>query len=350
MNESPFTLEEEIDLRQYLATLLQYWYWPVGLALISALTIFIVGVFTPPTYQATALVGITSPSMSDIQFDPHFQYIQAPNVNIVINQQAWAFSRLATGDDVLQEVAEKSGWELNNLREISDVSYDTSSLLLILKLTGQNGEEVMNTVNTWAEVFVKKANDGYGNENDLAQYQQRQMIAAQSLAEADAALTNFRKENGFGGSSLTEQRFQAKINLLVDYENELVHLKQEPQDSTSQNRISTIKAEMETLQKEIDVLQTELATQLAELEQLVRNRDIRAETYATISQQVQEIEIAIAGSDTLGKVKIVSQATAPEKIGSNQLRNSVMAGLVGLILGIMVVFAWRWWQERDPID
>ena len=47
-------MEEEIDLREYIAVLIKYWYWIVGVTILMAVAAFIATSFMTPKYEAEA--------------------------------------------------------------------------------------------------------------------------------------------------------------------------------------------------------------------------------------------------------------------------------------------------------
>jgi uncharacterized protein involved in exopolysaccharide biosynthesis len=311
---------------------------------------------------------------------------------------------------------------LNSLKEATEAQTGDASNMLTLTVKGEEAEEVANVVNIWAETFVTTANELYSSGGELDRFKQQQEIVTQSLAEANANLTAFRKENGFSSSSssssdgsniiiketnsdnnqfgLIGQRLQSKNKLLTDYEAELVRLQQmqsevellsktvtantspvlvagllsemintgvikdtppyqikldsvDPKASLSamstalQSRITAIEAEVETLQVDIVTLQAKLATKQEQLEQLIRERDVKAETYAVISRKVQEAQIDAFGEGaSTGKVQIASRAAVPTNpTSSSRLRNTAVAAVLGLMLGVFGVFAVEWWRE-----
>ena len=90
-------MEEEIDLRAYVAVLIRYWKWIAGLALVAAVAAFVVSLLLPSSYEASAVVIITEPRYQ-MQFDPRFATVDqwTPAYK--------AFPTLATSDEVLQRV------------------------------------------------------------------------------------------------------------------------------------------------------------------------------------------------------------------------------------------------------
>ena len=234
-------MEEEIDLRQYISVLIKHWYWIIGAAIVAAAAAFVISSFTPPTYTATALVAATQPRYL-LEFDSRFRDIPSNDIRLLQGQYR-TYSALATSDDLLQQVAEKTKWSLRELKSAGQVEEGSDPSLLMLTMESGNPDDVVNLVNTWAEVFVTTVNRLYGNEGEVEALQQQQVIIAESLAQADAALTAFQQENGFGFDNsrtnltvfdhtifdqfgLMGQRLQAKNNLLTEYEVQLTRFRQ----------------------------------------------------------------------------------------------------------------------------
>ncbi|MBN1995612.1 MAG: hypothetical protein JW953_23190 [Anaerolineae bacterium] len=421
-------MEEEIDLRQYIAVLIKYWYWIVGLGVAAAIIAFGVSSLMAPTYQATALVTATQPRYR-LQFDSRFQTMPEQDIQQLLQRGSNTYATLAASDEMFEQLVETTGWDRQELQNNLQARSGEDPNLLALTVKGKNAEEVAQTANTWAEIFVEKANTLYGgnNEKDLEQIKQQQESVAQALAQADAALTTFREESGFGfdssrdvgqssgGSSssssivvfenntadlsnfgLIGQRLQTKNKLLTDYEAALVQLRQMQREiellsktttadsspvlvasllseminagavkdaETHQiqldsvdpvagladmekvlaSRITAIEAEVEPLRADIAALQVELAAQQGRLEQLTRERDVIVETYETLSRKVQEAQLETFSN---GKVKIASLAVLPtEPVSSGRLLNTVIAGVLGLMIGVFGAFAWEWWRE-----
>ena len=87
-------MEEEIDLRVYVAVLIRYWMWIVGLAVVAAAVALGVSSLISPTYEATALVAITEQRYM-MRFDPRFETMT--NVKPAYK----AYPELAASDDLL---------------------------------------------------------------------------------------------------------------------------------------------------------------------------------------------------------------------------------------------------------
>ena len=392
-------MEEEIDLRQYIIVLIKYWYWIAGLAILAAVVAFVVGSFNPPVYVATALVTTTQ-SRYELQFDPRFQNVQDSAIQSLLESQYRTYPTLAVSDDLMQRLVTETGWELKDLQENLEAPPQSAPNLLALKVKGDNPEEIAQIANTWARLFVGKANLLFGSSGELEQFNQQQAVIAQSLAKADTALTKFREQN-FG---LLQQRLDTKNTLLTDYEARLTHVRQMQQEvdllSTTltanespilvagllaemvntgavstdqpyqikldsvdpvaglkamktalQSQILSIETAIETLQQEVNTLQIEHAAQQEKLEDLTRDRDVKAEAYVVISRKVQEAQIdSSSEGSSAGKVQVASQAGVPsESLPRGRLRNSAMAGVLGLMAGVFGAFALEWWRESNGL-
>ncbi|MEW5958063.1 MAG: Wzz/FepE/Etk N-terminal domain-containing protein [Chloroflexota bacterium] len=418
-----YQMEEEIDLRQYVMVLIKYRYWILGLAIVAAVIAFAISSFTPAAYEATALVTATQ-SRYELQFDPRFRNVPDSAIQSLLESQYLTYPTLATSDDLLQQVAGKVDLPMSELKTAIKAQTENAPNLLALTVKSQNPEAAAAIANTWAELFVAKANSLYGSKGELAQFMQQQQIVAQSLAEADAALTTFRAESGLGfnspgvntstndgdgnsntGSSnsrsLIELRLQSKNNLMTTYETELARLRQRQRElellqetaaGTSpvlmagllseminagvveeaqpyqikleaidpvtglaamakvfESRTRAIEVELGNLNAEILTLQAELAGKREKLEQLMRDRDVKAEAYAVISRKVQEAQIdASSEGSSTGKVQIASRAAAPTSpISAGRVRNTAVAGVLGLMIGVFGAFAWEWWRTSE---
>ena len=110
-------------------------------------------------------------------------------------------------------------------------------------------------------------------------------------------------------------------------------------------RAQAITEESETLDQEITALQAELAAKLEQLEQLKREREVKAEAYKVISLKVQETQISISDEFNAGTIQLASRAIVPTKpVSSNSVLNGLVAGLIGLMISSFTVLFVEWWR------
>ena len=109
-------------------------------------------------------------------------------------------------------------------------------------------------------------------------------------------------------------------------------------------KIPTYSAEAEDITQAIDKLQSEVRQLQAQVEvenatkrELTRARDLTRETYSTLANKVEEVNIASAITGT--EVRFLSLALEPRsKVRPRRLQNTALAGVVGFMLALGVVF------------
>lgn len=188
-------MEETVDLRSYLITLRNNWKWLLGAFIITSTVIVIVNFLLPTNYQATALVFVVEPQ-EIIQFDPRIQ----PTLE---EQPTRAYPELATSDQILQELLTKLGSQpgninsVNDLRNITTAETGSDPNLIRLKANAENPEVASNIANIWAELFVVRVNEIYGDQgHDQILYFEEQLSNAEDkLHLTEEALTEFQRSN-----------------------------------------------------------------------------------------------------------------------------------------------------------
>jgi succinoglycan biosynthesis transport protein ExoP len=102
------------------------------------------------------------------------------------------------------------------------------------------------------------------------------------------------------------------------------------------------------LKGEVGALQAELAERQQELDQLLRDREVAQETYLTLSNKLQEAHIeARNGSGDV--VRLVSRAATPEKpVSPRRLLNTIVAGALGMMIGVFCAFFFTYWWQVAP--
>ena len=181
-------MEDEIDLRSYVAALLKYKYWIIGTALIAAVAGLVVSLLLPPVYQATALVAVIAPRYT-MQFDPRVE------TSTSISRPYRAYPALAVGDEVLAALSDELGadlgpstWTVTALRKRLTAVNATDLSMIELRARTPDPASAAQIVNRWAQLFVERANDLYGQDKgDLAFFEAQ-------LAEAEAALSKAEQD------------------------------------------------------------------------------------------------------------------------------------------------------------
>ena len=250
-------MEEEIDLRKYIETLIHYWYWIVGLGLVAAVIAFAVSSFLPPIYEATAWVNVTGPRYQ-VQFDSRM-------VDTAVDPKQFTeiYPKLATNGPVLLSVADEIDqsqfadvMDVQGIKSMLEVQSGDYAGLVILKARSSDPQAAAAVANVWADQFVVYASALFNGSDDISRMEAQLAEAKTALEQADQALTAFRQEFGFGFSSVSElgdsdqdsgtvgiaRQLEAKTHLLSEYEtraDQIAQLLQEARAVQAQVEVGT---------------------------------------------------------------------------------------------------------------
>lgn len=401
-------MEEEIDIRPYILSLLKNWYWIVGAGFVTALLAFGLSSLLDPTYQATALVAIAEPRQR-VQFDERIE-------TITENQPLRAYPELALSDEVLtnllSERALDEGTSLYNLRQLLEAEPSNDPSLLRLIVQHEDPEKASALANMWAELFVEWANRVYGfrGGDQLRSFQAQLQQAEQDLTAAEDELIAFQAQNR---TVIVANELEALRRTQADYlrtKQEIVFLMQdvsalrsqlEQQSSNASTTVAdqitalflglkafnvetnvpmqfqfdtleslTQQSRLEQIQL-LDSLVETLATRLAEIELQVvelepqiltlqeeqqnlaiedsrvnRNYVIVKDTYVALARQVEEERIT--SQDTSSGVRLASKSAVPENpVAPRVLINTIVAGGMGGMFAVFVILALGWWRTQQ---
>ncbi len=94
------------------------------------------------------------------------------------------------------------------------------------------------------------------------------------------------------------------------------------------------------------ILEEQLEAQKAKQRELEQTRDLTWENLTTIQRKLAETELTSQITDT--QIRIAASAVVPEKpVSSGRLMNTAIAGILGAMLAVFVVFAKEYWQSND---
>ena len=186
--------DDEIDLGEYVRTVIRHWRMVVGLAVVAALAALGVSFLQPRVYEARAMVAITKPQYV-MNFDPRI------GSSADLAPPAKALTGLATSDDVLAALASSpAGASLpagaqsaDALRKMLTAEATADPSLVALRVRAEDPEKAAALANAWAEALVTRARDVYGQgQGDVTYFEARLAEADQSLAKAEADLAAFQ--------------------------------------------------------------------------------------------------------------------------------------------------------------
>ena len=192
-------MEDEIDLREYIAVLIKYWRWIVAASVLAAVIAFVVSSFLPRTYEATASVIILK-SKTEVSFDPKIQ----TTVDDQSTQKDYQSTLvgLVTSGEVAGTVFEQNRNMLPpKIQNVADLlkRVDGSNTGDIITITVSDTDPVRaaQLADAWAETYVSYVNQLYGNQTTplLVEVQSQATKAEHAYKSAQAKLEDFLKDN-----------------------------------------------------------------------------------------------------------------------------------------------------------
>ena len=395
-------MEDEIDLRKYVDVLVRQWKWVVGLAVVSGLTALIVSFLILPTYEATALVVVTRPRYQ-LQFDPRIETLsQEGQPYKAFPELALSDDLVMQVVDRVNGDLDADERELTVFRERLSAESGSDPSLVRLTATSTDPEQAQAIVNVWAELYVSYANELYQQRSsDEAFFEAQVAEALRKLEKAEQALIDFQAQNPINvvnaqlaskqkalsdylaadhtisliiqdarslqqqlarqdsGSAVTLADELAALYLQVDALNAQASVPVQLQigggslaDRTVSEQAALLDALVDALQDkaveirqqtgalEPEILALQKAQQEAqvELDRRARDRDVARETFLTLTNKLDEA--GVAAQDASGEVRLASRAAVPtEPALPRKGINTVLGGLLGLMVGVVAAFA-----------
>jgi uncharacterized protein involved in exopolysaccharide biosynthesis len=402
-------MEDEIDLRAYIEVLLRHWAWIVGLAVGSALVAFLVSSFLPATYEASSVVLVTEPRYQ-IQFDPRFGTEERTPAYDAFPTLAESDGILQAVVQAYEPPPGSGlePWRLATLSEITEATSGGDPSLVLLSIESTSPKVAADLANTWADVLVERGNAIYGGSaKDVTFFEGQLAQAERALDQAESALIEFQARDGGSiiraqlaslnqtqadyladqraaayisqdiqglraqladqsssgsaslGDSLTALLLQIKafdaqtpIQLQIDSDSDLSEGTREEQiaflnrlAATLEAKSAEIDARLAKLEPEILGLQRKLQEINTESARLTRARDLASETYLTLARKLEEARIT--AQEENGTLQVGSYAATPvHPIGPRRLMNTAVAGILGLMLGVVAAFGIEFWRSE----
>jgi succinoglycan biosynthesis transport protein ExoP len=212
-------VEDEIDLRVYINVLIRFWRLIAGLTVGAAVVVFVVTLFLPPSYQATAMIVITRP-LYQLQFSPQIQNLDNANAQQLLTGKAAL--DLATSDSLLQQVIDAIGNDLapkertlTAIRAIVKAKTGNDPSIINLTVNTRDPQQTARIANAWADLYVREINDLYGQSGEQLKFFETQLEQAQrDLDKADQALVDFEKRND---AAVLQAQLTAKQGAFANY-------------------------------------------------------------------------------------------------------------------------------------
>lgn len=205
-------LEEEIDLRPYIAALLKNKYLLLFSIILSGIGGYFFATSLPSSYETASIIAF-------IQLDDLVQFNNAISSQ-PSSQPLSAIPDLAMSNEVLVLLAEELGQNdpdsVAVLRAKVNASLGGDKTILSLTVEDRSPEEAARIANTWANVFVDWANSLFlGQGGDQVRYYEEQLIYAdQLLAEKTTEWLEFQQ---LDQTSVISSTLAFSIDTRIDY-------------------------------------------------------------------------------------------------------------------------------------
>ncbi|MCP4361156.1 MAG: hypothetical protein GY796_24370 [Chloroflexi bacterium] len=166
-------MEDEVDLRPYIETLIQHWRQIVGIVILTVAFVFLFTRLFEPPYKAKSSIAIVR-SRTNVSFGSRIQTLSEGEFDLfdsVANSRRDALIGLAQSNAVaVQALAEVSGLLLEDEQNISSllefVEIENDGDLIHILVQYRDAEIAAQIANTWAQSFEQTANKLYSASDD----------------------------------------------------------------------------------------------------------------------------------------------------------------------------------------
>ncbi|MCL6521421.1 MAG: hypothetical protein K6U79_03495 [Firmicutes bacterium] len=196
--------EDEIDLRELVATLVRRKWWIAGVTLIA---LAVAGVLSfavlPPTYAVSVQVAPpANQALLDMIYgmDSAVQGSAGSTGNATGQSEIQAYTAMASSDVVLAQVAREVGWQKNysELQQSFAVQADSNGGTLTVTARAPSAEEAYRLATAWRRAFVGAAVNLARQQLDL-----QIQVGERRVAGEEAALDRLQATLGPGGNPST---------------------------------------------------------------------------------------------------------------------------------------------------
>ena len=196
-------MNDMIDLGRYVRAVIRRWPVVLALAIIGALTAFVISRVLPPVYEAGTTLLVTTPKLK-ADFDSRFRSTLELGLSTALNRTLF---NLIENRELEAQVVQVMGNALTPEEQApgalmgriggTQVGGDTSYFQI--KARHSDPAMAQQLANTWASVYVAQVNELYGfpleAEGDIGTSLE---AAKAKLGEAEDRLEAFQRETGVG--------------------------------------------------------------------------------------------------------------------------------------------------------
>jgi uncharacterized protein involved in exopolysaccharide biosynthesis len=397
------TLEMEINLEDYINVILKWWKVIIAVLLGALVVSAIVSFWQPSTYEAS--VTMFEPSYlvitgERIESTPKTQKLYTS----LVKSSALEAQVVEVLGPMLSSTENTSGALLSTVTVVADKD---NPALFEIKVQANDPDKAVEIANTWASEYIEMFNElNTGSETELGFIREQLAIAESDLESAEETLRDFEQESGLGiapnqeyglaigsdtrdpyawygargkeleaKSALLAAHLVAQDNLLL-----LLDLAEEAKETGGEidnlplqlldvqpivargqlsaevimegledldTIIDLLRAEEESLANVIDALSAEVEELHTGLMQdkyeylgLDQARTALLERIAMLSRKALELELQTTG------MRIIKPAVAVLVVSPSPWLNVIVAGVFGLLMGVVLAFALEYLRWR----
>jgi uncharacterized protein involved in exopolysaccharide biosynthesis len=334
-------MDYEIDLIECLQILGKRKWLILTLVMVSALSAYIISANMTKIYSSSCKVMvIPNPLAGSISLQEATP--RAPQVNIK------DYVELLTTRALVEETIERLGWQTPADRQAVDYWHKNLSAsqiagtnMILVSAENHNPERIAVFLNTLIEVFREKIQslDLQTIGAAKAYIAEQLAIAEEKLRQDEEALLKYRQDTSSSDLTIETIAGAAKTVILEKLLLETT-AKLESARAEGGKGIAGLKAEQDAIDKALRQTRAELAgipEKEMEIARLERNLGTSENVYTMLRARYEELEIL----EAVDKVEInaIDPAIVPDKpIKPRVLLNTAIAGILGLFIGVGVVF------------
>jgi len=166
-------VEEEINLRPYIETLMRSWYWILLAGIIAGGSAYLISKITPDIYEAEAVVA-TIRERTNVSFNTSIETQAEAGGSKDATSRITGLVALVTSSDVAEQVLAEVGDELDEDSQtipalIKMIKASSDGDLIIIEAKYTDPQLTSRIANVWAQVYENHVNTLYASRSDSDQ-------------------------------------------------------------------------------------------------------------------------------------------------------------------------------------
>lgn len=314
MDEQSYIMEDEIDLRELVLTLLQGWKTILAVTLLAGAAAFGFSKLQPEVYEAQTYLAVDAKALK-LSIAPE-SLLLSDHVRELAAEEAG----MAAAD--MPQPVLGDGEELPSITVTPE---GESRTIFALTVRGEDAVYVRDAASAWGEAGVLAVNEL------VNPYLEQEAESYEELAEADRALLQYLEGEGLASWSWTD------LALLTGFgEQPSILLSQGLQYGSGDGAVYSA--------GELPAVSVD---QRGEIIRLMRARADAEMSYVLIREQAEAVGYALATSPP----RVLNQPVLPESpVEPQTLRNTSFGIVLGGMAGVMLVFVLDWFREPEETE